>query len=105
MKTYKVVVTDEAQEAFKRYLRYVKNIKKNPYAAKNILDDYIATRKQLSSCAGMLAEPESEKLRQRNLKRMNFLNHDYFILFKMENDKAVIVSVFHSLDDFENKLK
>lgn len=34
MKTYKVVVTDEAQEAFKRYLRYVKNIKKNPYAAK-----------------------------------------------------------------------
>ena len=80
MKTYKVVVTDEAQEAFKRYLRYVKNIKKNPYAAKNILDDYIATRKQLSSCAGMLAEPESEKLRQRNLKRMNFLNHDYFIL-------------------------
>lgn len=44
MKSYKVVVTIDAQEDIKRYLRYIRNVKKNPQAAKSILDDYIATR-------------------------------------------------------------
>jgi len=75
MKSYKVVVTVDAQEDIKRYLRYIRNVKKNPLAAKNILDDYIATRMHLSTCAAMLADPDSEILKQRKLKRMNFLRY------------------------------
>lgn len=105
MKSYKVVVTINAQEDIKRYLRYIRNVKKNPQAAKSILDDYIATRMHLSTCAAMLADPDSEILKQRKLKRMNFLKHDYFILYMIEDDKAVITNIFHSLEDHESKLK
>lgn len=53
----------------------------------------------------MLADPDSEILKQRKLKRMNFLKHDYFILYTIVYDKAVITNIFHSLEDHESKLK
>lgn len=80
MKTYKVVVTPDAEEDLKRYLRYLKNVKLNPYAAKSVAEDYIATKKQLSAVAGSIRKPDSEKLCERDLKRFNFLKHDYFML-------------------------
>ena len=105
MKTYKVVITPDAEENLKRYLRYLKNVKMNPYAAKSVMEDYITTKKQLSTVAGAIREPDSEKLLERDLKRLNFLNHDYFILYKLKDDKAIITNIFHALEDHENKLK
>lgn len=105
MKTYKVVITPDAEEDLKRYLRYLKNVKLNPYAAKSVAEDYIATKKQLSAVAGSIGKPDSEKLCERGLKRINFLKHDYFILYKLKDDKAIITNIFHALEDHENKLK
>ena len=52
----------------------------------------------------MLADPDDEKLKQRGLKRINFLHHNYFMLFRVENENAIIVRVFHGLEDYQNKL-
>ena len=48
--------------------------------------------------------PESKKLKERNLRRINFKRHNYFMLFRKEDDKAVVVEIFHGLEDYENKL-
>ena len=69
------------------------------------MEDFIETGKKLSICAASLAEPESEELRKRMLKRMNFLHHNYFMLYRIEGNLVNIISIFHSLEDIDNKLK
>lgn len=105
MKTYRVVVTPDAENDFKERLAHIKEVFKNSQAAKSVLDDYKRTRKALSTVAGSIAEPDSMKLRQRGLKRMNFQSHNYFILFRIVENRAEITNVFHFLEDYENKLR
>ena len=105
MKRYRVVVSVNAKEDLRRYLRYLKEVKHNGQAAKNVMDDFRATRKKLSDVAGSLADPDSDKLKERGLKRINFLKHNYFILFCIKDDKAIVTNVFHGLEDAESKLR
>jgi hypothetical protein len=46
MKQYKVVVTDKAETALDKYIRYLVDVKKNEQAANNLFYDYIDTRKE-----------------------------------------------------------
>lgn len=105
MKCYRVVVSIDAKEDLKRYIRYLRQVKLSPQAAKNVLEDFKATRKSLSICAGSIAQPISEKLRERGLRRLNFQKHNYFLLYKLEGELAIITNIFHGLEDFENKLR
>ena len=105
MKQYKVVVTDKAETALDKYIGYLVDVKKNEQAANNLFYDYIETRKELERVAGSIKIPESKKLKERNLKRINFKRHNYFMLFKIDDDKAVVVEIFHGLEDYENKLE
>ena len=73
-------------------------------AAQALFDDYRETRSILANIAGALADPDDEKLKRRGLKRINFLHHNYFMLFKIEKEKVFIVRVFHGLEDYQNKL-
>lgn len=45
MKRYHVVVSVNAKEDLRRYLRYLKDVKHNGQAARNVMDDFHATRK------------------------------------------------------------
>lgn len=69
------------------------------------MQDYRETRESLSRIAGSIKEADSEKLRERNLKRINFRRHDYFLLFRIDGEVATVTNVFHFLEDYENKLK
>jgi len=106
MKKYKVIVTPDAKEELKEYLSYLRNVKKNPQAVRNILEDFRATTNTLSKMADSIAEPASEKLKSRKEKRLNFVNgHNYFVLYKIVDEKVYITDVFHMLEDFESKLR
>ena len=105
MKQYRVVVTDKAESALDRYIGYLADVKKNEQAANNLFYDYIETRKELERVAGSIKAPESQKLKDRNLKRINFRRHNYFMLFRIDGDKAVVVEIFHGLEDYEKKLE
>ncbi|MBQ6481363.1 MAG: hypothetical protein IJI45_09620 [Anaerolineaceae bacterium] len=58
----------------------------------------------LSDIAGSIREPDSEVLKARNLKRLNFGKHDYFLLFRIEGSKVIVTNIFHAAEDFESKL-
>ena len=106
MKQYKVIITPDAEDDFEKYLEYLLNIKKNPQAYINLLQDFEDTKNSLSNIAGSISEPKSERLRERYLKRMNFLHHNYFLLFYFGDDEIVyITNVFHGLEAFEDKLR
>lgn len=104
MKTYRVVITKQAQNDLRTKLAYIRNRLKNPQALRNVYEDYRETRKELEQTAGIIHEPESDALRSRNLKRINFRRHNYFMLFRMKDDRVEITNIFHGTEDFENKL-
>ncbi len=105
MKKYRVVVTTEAQHDIRRYLAYLREKKQNPQAAQNVWDDYKQTRVMLGKVADTIKDSDSQKLRQRGLKRINFRTHGYFLLFRTLSDRVEVVSVFHESEDFESKLR
>ena len=105
MKTYCVVVTDDAKADLKRYRDYILKKFNNPQAARAVIIDFRETRTKLKTVAASLQDPESEVLKQRGLKRINFQRHNYFLLFRIVDDRVYVTNVFHFLEDYENKLK
>ena len=104
MKTYKVKVTPSAEEDLRKRIAYLVDVKLNKQAARNVMEDYRETRQVLEKVAGSIREPDSIELKERGLKRINFRKHDYFILFRIDGDVALITNIFHGLEDYENKL-
>ena len=104
MKRYKVYITGRAFSDLRSRIGYLRNQKKSMQAAQALYDDYRETKTALAKIAGALADSDNEKLRQRGLKRINFLHHNYFMLFRVEKEKVIIVRVFHGLEDYQNKL-
>ncbi len=101
---YKVVIAPSAKKDIKRYIGYLADVKKSKQAAQALFDDYRKTKKRLADVAGMIKESDNEKIRARDLKRLNFDKHNYFLLFRVKEDTVEIVAIFHSLEDYENKL-
>ena len=104
MTSYKVKITPDAKADLMRYRDYLLNIKKSPQAAKSVVQDFYDTASKLKDIAGSLAELENPALKERHLKRINFLKHDYFLLYRVEGTMVFITNMFHSLEDFERKL-
>ena len=101
---YKVVVTKDAQEDLECFIRYLIFEKKSLQAAENVLNDYDATIESLRHVAGSVKLCDNPRLHQLKYRRINFLNHRYFMLYRIEDDVVIIDNIFHELQDFENKI-
>ncbi len=101
---YKVVVTRDAEEDLERFIKYLIFEKKSLQAAENVLNDYDATIESLRHVAGSLKLCDNSRLHQLNYRRINFLNHKYFMLYRIEADVVVVDGIFHELQDYENKM-
>ena len=99
---YKVVLTPDAEEELNQFIRYLLYEKKNEQAASNVLDDFEAMVQSLSRVAGRLKLCDHPRLRALGYRKIHFLTHRYFMLYRMEGDLAVVDGIFHELQDFEN---
>lgn len=100
---YKVLFTSDAEadlEGFIRYLLY----EKSEQAASNFLDDFETTKQTLSRVAGSLKLCDNPKLSILGYRRINFMSHRYFMLYRLEGETAVVDNIFHELQDYENKM-
>lgn len=106
MKLFTVKTTPLLEEKLDRYIGYLLEVKQNPQAAQAVLDDYVKTRESLEKSAAALGDPKDRNLRVRKLKRINFDEHDYFLLFRITGDSTVeIVTMFHDSEDYIRKIK
>lgn len=101
---YKVVVTRDAEEDLERFVKYLIMEKKSMQAAENVLNDYDATIQSLKHVAGSLKLCDNPGLRQLEYRRINFLNHRYFMLFRIVDNVVFVDNIFHELQDYENKI-
>ncbi|MDD6481687.1 MAG: type II toxin-antitoxin system RelE/ParE family toxin [Lachnospiraceae bacterium] len=101
---YKIFVTEDAKEDLEHFIRYLIMEKGNIKAAQNVLDDYDATVESLKRVAGSLKLCDNPKLRQLEYRRINFLNHRYFMMYRIIDGKVFVDNIFHELQDYENKM-
>ena len=102
--TYKVFVTEDAESDLDHFVRYLLFEKKSKQAAKNLMDDFELTKENLTHVAGSLQDCVNPRLKEHGYKRINFMSHKYFMLYRIEDDKVIIDNIFHELQDYENKL-
>lgn len=101
---YKVFVTKDAEEDLEHFVNYLVVEKKNLQAARNVLNDYDATIETLKHVAGSLKLCDNPELRQLGYRRINFLNHRYFMMYRIEDKVVYVDNIFHELQDYENRL-
>ena len=101
---YKIVVTIDAEEDLDRFIKYLLFEKNSIQAAKNVLDDFEATKDIMRSVAGSLKLCDNPKLHQLGYHRINFLNHRYFMLYRIVDQVVYIDNIFHDLQDYEHKM-
>lgn len=101
---YKVIVTKDAEEDLDRFVQYLVMEKKSPQAARNVLDDYDSTIESLKHVARSLKLCDNPRLNQLEYHRINFLNHRYFMLYRIVEHTVFVDSIFHELQDYENKM-
>ncbi|MDE6055480.1 MAG: type II toxin-antitoxin system RelE/ParE family toxin [Lachnospiraceae bacterium] len=101
---YEVLVSEDAERDLDHFVRYLLFEKENEQAARNLLDDFEMTKRSLSYVAGSLKDCANPRLKEQGYKRINFMAHRYFMLYRIEGDKAIIDNIFHELQDYENKL-
>lgn len=101
---YKVVLMKCAEDDLDRFVAYLLFEKKNEQAARNLLEDFEATRNSLSTVADCLKLCETPKLKEQGYRRINFLSHRYFMLYRIEGDIVFVDSIFHEMQDYESKM-
>ena len=104
MNTYIVRESPRSKQDAKRYIGYLRNVKMSEQAAQALYNDFRATKKELSKVAGIIQEHPNPKVRQRGLKRINFLKHNYYFLFRIVVNVVEIAAMFHGSEDYEKKL-
>ena len=97
---YKVVLTSDAEEDLDQFIRYLLYEKKSKQAA----EDFEVTKQSLSRAAGSLKLCDNPKLKAQGYRRIHFLSHRYFMLYRIEDDLAIVDNIFHELQDYENKI-
>ena len=102
---YKVVITSDAEEDLERFIRYLVLEKLNEQAAVNVLLDFEETKKTLSRSAGSLKLCDNPRLCIYGYRKIRFLSHRYYMLYRIEGDVVIVDSIFHELQDFENKIR
>lgn len=78
----------EAEEDLNQFVQYLLFAKKNKQAAKNVLDDFEDTIKKLKNVASSLKVCDNSRLQSLGYRRINFQQHRYFMLYRIENDIA-----------------
>lgn len=101
---YEILVSEDAERDLDRFIRYLLFEKENEQAARNLLDDFEMTKQSLAYVAGSLKDCMNPRLREQGYKRINFMAHRYFMLYRIEGNKAIIDNILHDLQDYENRL-
>lgn len=104
MKKYEIIVSDLTKEKLRSCLAYLKFQLDSEQAAKSVYQDYVLTRKKLESLAGSIRLDDDPDLAALGYHRMHFEKHNYFLLYRVEGDKALIDYLFHDLEDYRNKI-
>ena len=103
MKKWIVVATEDVQNDLDRFVYYLLVEKLNKQAAMAVLDDYDETIEELSNIAGSLKHLEDPDL--SNYRKIRFRRHNYYLVYRIQQDIVIIDRMFHDLQDIDKAMK
>ena len=101
---YKVIVTTDAEADLEKFILYLLVEKQNEQAARSLLNDFEETKDILARVASSLKLCDNPKLKKMGYRRIGFMYHRYFMLYRIEDDLVIVDNIFHELQDYENHL-
>ena len=104
MDRYTVEITEEAEAQIAEYLEYLLFEFNSEQAYEAVRDDYYETLERLTKVAGRIPISDKPNLAKRKLRSIFFGKHDYVILYRLVGDVAEIIKIYHTLEDYENKV-
>ena len=96
---WKVFATDDVEEDLSEFVRYLLYEKLNEQAADAVIRDYDDTLSVLERVAGSLKTVDNLRLAKFGYKRINFQRYNYYLLFRLEGNTAVVDGMYHDLQD------
>lgn len=100
MKTWRAIVNPRVEHRLLDILSYVNNEPLyNPDAAQSILEDFEATVQMVERMGDRIPIGTHPIMHDRALRRINFREHRYYLIFRIDNDIAQIVDIAHFLED------
>lgn len=97
---YKVIITPPAKHQLEMYIAYTLSEFKDLQAARSIRDDAMKTKKRLSNIAGSLALCDNEVLARNGYHRILFAKHNFFMVYRIDNDTVIVDAMYHELQDY-----
>ena len=101
---YKVVITIDAENDLDQFINNLIYEKKSLQSANNLLDDFDSIIESLTHIAGSLKLCDNPRLRKLGYRRINFLKHRYFMLYRIVDNLVIVDNIFHELQDYENRI-
>mgnify|MGYP007008868030 FL=1 len=79
-------------------------IEKTKDIDKKEFSDFEDTIKKLKYVASSLKICDNPHLQSFGYRRINFQQHRYFMLYRIDNDVVYVDDIFHELQDYENRI-
>ena len=105
LQRWSVKETKDVLNDLDRYIRYLLFVKKNEQAADAVLSDYDDTIAELEAVAGSLALMKNPRYAAKGYRVIRFKKHDYYLIYRVEGDVAVVYQMLHDLQDQEKSIR
>lgn len=99
---FEVIFTDNAKEQSQDIIDYIFFELNNAQAAYNVEQDMKQTTRLLSRVAGSLKLCESPRLRALGYRTIHLKHHNYFMLYRIQDNTVYVDAIYHDLQDYEN---
>ena len=94
--TYRIIVTERANELIDSHIYYIYNILKNPNVAGHLLD--------MIENPFQFADSKDGFLKSCGYKEAFVSEMDYKIIFRIDDKMIYVVGFFHNLEDYTTKV-
>lgn len=102
---FKVIFTDKAEKQAQQILDYLVYELENIQAALSVEQDMKDTAAKLSHTADSLKLCDDADLRALGYRTIRFRRHRYFMLYKIVDNCAYVIGIYHDLQDYKNILR
>jgi len=102
--TYKVIITNRAEEQLDNTIRYILVQFKNEEAAGSILSDVLEIYNKLEYIAGSAQLCSDPYLAAKGYYKIVLEKHNYLLLYRIHGDEVIVSGIFHMLENYREKL-
>lgn len=101
---YNLIITRHAEQLLDEIVQYLLFHLSNPEAAASLLDDLSQAYETLRKSGGSFALCQDPYLASKDYRKLKLKNHDYVIVYKIMDKNIRIDGIFHTLENYGDKL-